>query len=243
MQQSVELRHINPTKPSPIGHNYPGRCDNVNIQNRINRSPTRGYPPCNNVEMNSQFQCINSMPSMKNVPFNAMLPQPPVIQRQDSSTAQTRYKTELCNTFDYLDWCRYGTKCQFAHGVAELRLQNRHKKYKTELCRTFHTTGFCSYGQRCNFIHNADERRGPPPSQPSPPIHWPLRKPQTLSYSEQLSISSTNFFPVDVLTSARLSPTPSIGSDGNSVGSSETSPPRSPKYNPPFMGISPSSYI
>jgi len=70
-----------------------------------------------------------------------------------------RYKTELCRQFEEHGSCRYGDKCQFAHGSAELRTLVRHPKYKTEMCRTFHTTGFCPYGLRCHFIHNDDERR------------------------------------------------------------------------------------
>jgi len=70
-----------------------------------------------------------------------------------------RYKTELCRQFEEHGSCRYGDKCQFAHGIVELRTLVRHPKYKTEMCRTFHTTGFCPYGLRCHFIHNDDERR------------------------------------------------------------------------------------
>jgi hypothetical protein len=69
-----------------------------------------------------------------------------------------RYKTELCRPFEEHGTCRYGVKCQFAHGRAELRSVARHPKYKTDLCRTFHTTGLCPYGPRCHFIHNEDER-------------------------------------------------------------------------------------
>jgi len=80
-----------------------------------------------------------------------------------SSTAvvvnPARYKTELCRQFEEHGSCRYGDKCQFAHGAGELRSLVRHPKYKTEMCRTFHTTGFCPYGLRCHFIHNDDERR------------------------------------------------------------------------------------
>ncbi|XP_042359587.1 mRNA decay activator protein ZFP36L1-like [Plectropomus leopardus] len=75
----------------------------------------------------------------------------------------SRYKTELCRPFEENGTCKYGDKCQFAHGMHELRSLSRHPKYKTELCRTFHTIGFCPYGPRCHFIHNAEERRGPPP--------------------------------------------------------------------------------
>ncbi|XP_073494085.1 uncharacterized protein [Phyllobates terribilis] len=71
----------------------------------------------------------------------------------------SRYKTELCRTFHESGSCKYGSKCQFAHGAGELRGLNRHPKYKTELCRTYHTIGFCPYGSRCHFIHNAEEQR------------------------------------------------------------------------------------
>ncbi|XP_060103479.1 mRNA decay activator protein ZFP36L2 [Heteronotia binoei] len=97
----------------------------------------------------------------------------------------TRYKTELCRPFEESGACKYGEKCQFAHGYHELRSLTRHPKYKTELCRTFHTIGFCPYGPRCHFIHNADERRpapangsaNPPPPQPPPPPHQPSPQP------------------------------------------------------------------
>ncbi|KAL4656155.1 Zinc finger protein 36, C3H type-like 2-like [Arapaima gigas] len=85
----------------------------------------------------------------------------------------SRYKTELCRPFEENGACKYGEKCQFAHGVRELRSLSRHPKYKTELCRTFHTIGFCPYGPRCHFIHNAEERRGPPPLSSSNKLERP----------------------------------------------------------------------
>lgn len=63
------------------------------------------------------------------------------------------YKTELCRSFEEFGQCRYGTKCQFAHSLTELRPVQRHPKYKTEVCKTFATTGTCPYGTRCRFIH------------------------------------------------------------------------------------------
>ena len=71
----------------------------------------------------------------------------------------SRYKTELCRPFQDYGYCKYGDKCQFAHGEHELRIVPRHPKYKTELCRTYHTRGFCPYGSRCHFIHQLDEAR------------------------------------------------------------------------------------
>uniref|UniRef100_UPI00358F0FEB mRNA decay activator protein ZFP36L2-A-like n=1 Tax=Myxine glutinosa TaxID=7769 RepID=UPI00358F0FEB len=77
----------------------------------------------------------------------------------NNNNNSSRYKTELCRPFQESGACKYGDKCQFAHGLHELRALVRHPKYKTELCRTFHTIGFCPYGPRCHFIHNADEKR------------------------------------------------------------------------------------
>lgn len=94
-------------------------------------------------------------------------------------TKQCLYKTELCRSFEETTKCRYGAKCQFAHGRAELRPVLRHPKYKTEICKTFQSTGSCPYSTRCRFIHLVPEESGikiaeapapasPPPSGASP---------------------------------------------------------------------------
>ena len=75
-----------------------------------------------------------------------------------------RYKTELCRAYEERGQCRYGERCQFAHGLAELRAMQRHPKYKTELCRTYHTSGYCPYGTRCHFVHNGATPPAPPPT-------------------------------------------------------------------------------
>ncbi|XP_005110889.1 CCCH-type zinc finger protein moe-3 [Aplysia californica] len=88
------------------------------------------------------------------------------------SVNSSRYKTELCRPFEESGSCKYGDKCQFAHGYHELRNLARHPKYKTELCRTFHTIGFCPYGPRCHFIHEDDGKvnsePSPKPGRPAP---------------------------------------------------------------------------
>ena len=104
----------------------------------------------------------------------------PVSEGDDEQTAVVspmtaeprRYKTELCRAYEERGQCRYGERCQFAHGVGELRSMQRHPKYKTELCRTYHTSGYCPYGARCHFVHN-----GPPPPAPPPtPLDVPNRR-------------------------------------------------------------------
>jgi butyrate response factor 1 len=86
----------------------------------------------------------------------------------EEETSQNLYKTELCRSFEETGICRYGTKCQFAHGRAELRHVSRHPKYKTEVCKTFHTIGTCPYGKRCRFIH-IEGPHVPPQSSPVKP--------------------------------------------------------------------------
>lgn len=41
------------------------------------------------------------------------------------------YKTELCRSWEEKGTCRYGAKCQFAHGEDELRQVQRHPKVRT----------------------------------------------------------------------------------------------------------------
>lgn len=42
-------------------------------------------------------------------------------------------QTELCRSWEEMGSCRYGAKCQFAHGREDLRPVQRHPKYKTEV--------------------------------------------------------------------------------------------------------------
>lgn len=88
------------------------------------------------------------------------------------------YKTEICRSFvENGGFCKYGTKCQFAHGEEELRPVRRHPRYKTKLCRNYSATGSCPYEKRCRFIHApavfSGGGGGPPlpqpPHLPSPP--------------------------------------------------------------------------
>jgi len=99
-------------------------------------------------------------PKVPSVPAVVVAPPQPVEPTaeekagiEDELAHQNRYKTELCKSFTETGICRYGAKCQFAHGKEEVRPILRHPKYKTEICKTFHTTGTCPYGIRCRFIH------------------------------------------------------------------------------------------
>lgn len=99
---------------------------------------------------------------------------------EDESTTQNLYKTEYCRSFEETGTCRYGMKCQFAHGNGELRHVTRHPKYKTEVCKTFHSIGTCPYGKRCRFIHiEASAQQIPSSVKVSPVLQKCVTKPAT----------------------------------------------------------------
>ena len=62
-----------------------------------------------------------------------------------------RYKSEICQRYLENGSCKYGEKCQFAHGEQELRYVYKHPKYKTLPCKTFHQSG------KSNFIQNPEK--------------------------------------------------------------------------------------
>ncbi|CAK7301571.1 mRNA decay activator protein ZFP36 [Vulpes lagopus] len=135
-------------------------------------------------------------------------------------TTSSRYKTELCRTFSESGRCRYGAKCQFAHGLGELRQASRHPKYKTELCHKFYLQGGCPYGSRCHFIHNPSEDLAAP-SHPHV-----LR--QSISFSG--------------LPSGRRPSPPPAGLTGPSLSSCSFSPSSSPPPPPGDLPLSPSAF-
>jgi hypothetical protein len=87
-----------------------------------------------------------------------------------------RYKTEMCRPYQENGTCKYGDKCQFAHGTQDLRNVSRHPKYKTDLCRTYHSVGFCPYGPRCHFVHALDEVRSAPAQTPEKKPAGPVKQ-------------------------------------------------------------------
>ncbi|XP_782811.1 mRNA decay activator protein ZFP36L1 [Strongylocentrotus purpuratus] len=116
-----------------------------------------------------QMEAVYNKENLNNKPRDRALSESDR-NNQTRNQNSSRYKTELCRPYEENGTCKYGDKCQFAHGIHELRVLSRHPKYKTELCRTFHTVGFCPYGPRCHFIHNPDERKlsSPGPCSKSP---------------------------------------------------------------------------
>ena len=68
-----------------------------------------------------------------------------------------RYKTQLCANFQRDGACRYGRRCQFAHGAHELRERSQLLApivpEDQKICQPFAATGFCRFGDKCKFPH------------------------------------------------------------------------------------------
>ena len=72
-----------------------------------------------------------------------------------------KYKREMCKNWTEVGFCRYGHKCQYAHGREELEEIDRiteaqarlNEKYKSQNCRQFYREKLCPYGKRCHFRH------------------------------------------------------------------------------------------
>lgn len=67
------------------------------------------------------------------------------------------YKTELCESFTTKGSCRYGSKCQFAHGLSELKFRQFGNNFRTKPCINWTKLGYCPYGKRCCFKHGSDQ--------------------------------------------------------------------------------------
>lgn len=96
----------------------------------------------------------------------------PPVQQQQPQQASPLYKTRLCERFETEGTCPYGPKCNFAHGINELRgkeiqqentvpiptmatanqmMDSGNQLFKTRLCEKFIKEKFCQYGPKCHF--------------------------------------------------------------------------------------------
>ena len=74
-------------------------------------------------------------------------------ETKKKNIVKNKMKSSLCRNYSEKGYCPYGFKCQFAHGVEELRCNIDENSYKTKPCNAFWKKACCPYGYRCNFSH------------------------------------------------------------------------------------------
>ncbi len=102
----------------------------------------------------------SNKPGRKNKNGNtANYKQNSIVTPKEAEADVQKFKTEMCKNWIEFGYCRYGKKCQYAHGEHELHETQElvHHKYKSKLCKSFHTKNFCPYGLRCQFKHDSRE--------------------------------------------------------------------------------------
>jgi len=61
--------------------------------------------------------------------------------------SSSKAKSSLCKNFMQRGHCPYGSRCQFAHGPEELKINMDHNRsYKTKGCHAFSKKGYCCFG-------------------------------------------------------------------------------------------------
>jgi butyrate response factor 1 len=166
LSQSHRL-HSNSTTTVPVMHpKSPIGVSNTQPSVALVRGLSTGSQTCSISNNNNNNNVINGNNNKEHKKLDRSYSEPAEksqLARMNSTTVagpmSSRYKTELCRSFGEVGTCKYGDKCQFAHGGHELRVITRHPKFKTENCKSFHSTGFCPYGPRCHFIHNSEESK------------------------------------------------------------------------------------
>lgn len=87
-------------------------------------------------------------------------------QTRKKNIVKNKMKSSLCRNFSEKGYCPYGFKCQFAHGVEELRCNVDENAYKTKPCNAFWKKNCCPYGYRCNFSHSTSPNDTEPTDTP-----------------------------------------------------------------------------
>ncbi|KAL3308866.1 mRNA decay activator protein zfp36 [Cichlidogyrus casuarinus] len=101
---------------------------------------------------------VTSTPMMRNEPrYKAQLNQSSSVTPNRTPEVRKRYKTELCRLGTSMQSCPFGRRCNYAHGIEELRLGDKHPLFKTVMCEAYHVAGLCPFGTNCVFIHNETE--------------------------------------------------------------------------------------
>eukprot|EP00347_Sterkiella_histriomuscorum_P008291 403345647 len=142
-------------------HQYYQNHDNSIVQNVAPQKMYQFYPPSGLPDLQTQtansqqrLQLPTNMPSQMQMNPAIRANQLAQFQAKTVKVDKAKYKTEMCKNWVEYGQCRYGQKCQFAHGNYEMiNKEPQNEKYKSKGCKSFNERGFCMYGKRCLFRH------------------------------------------------------------------------------------------
>ncbi|KAL8116699.1 uncharacterized protein LOC141668285 [Apium graveolens] len=133
-----------------------------------------------------------------------------------SSGGKSFYKTEICRSWEDFGSCRYGAKCQFAHGKEDLRptrFSNRSKS-EIQMCKSYSSgPGSGSYGSKCRFSH---EQNNLPASGADSPLTTTSLTSRTISQNTSPASGTDSPFTTTSLMSRTISQNTSPASATNS---------------------------
>ena len=146
---------------------HPIRADQFHLDHRMSSTLMKRWVTVSLVQLMTVFSQAKMLEFMRTRGRSTSTPGPLYGTKFNTQ----RYKSEICQRFIETGVCKFGDKCQFAHGQEELRVIAKHPKFKTIPCKTFHqsgnthashanthaNSGVCSYGNRCNFRHAESE--------------------------------------------------------------------------------------
>jgi len=144
------------TRPAPVYHMHARRTSMPSMPSPHDASlhdvTQKNLNQANRSPENNQ-RCL-SKKSKSDANLSRLTSQERKVDNLPRKAKSRLYKSELCKVFMDTGHCKYGGKCQYAHGQDELRFVQKSKNYKTAQCKSFWTTGHCKYGTRCCFQHN-----------------------------------------------------------------------------------------
>ncbi|KAF5444140.1 hypothetical protein F2P56_036640 [Juglans regia] len=123
-----------------------------------------------------------------------------------SSGGKSLYKTEICRSWEDSGSCRYGSKCQFAHGKEELRPTRFPAKNKSEMYKSCSGTGSGIYGAKNRHVHQVVAAAGTVAAaaaattqtrSPAKPETASPRQPEDMKKKPKTTISRNNWSPQD----------------------------------------------
>ena len=125
-----------------------------NLNNGINWNIKVKQPFYNNTNNIDNKKIINKKIINKKIINKKMICKK--INNKRNKIKDDFYKTELCQTFEQYNECKYGDNCQFAHGEGELRtrIETLPSSYKRVKCKKFWNGFICPYGNKCKFAHD-----------------------------------------------------------------------------------------